>query len=230
VATATVVSHAIADFWAELAASDLSPDKRSAHIEALVELLESAGGAPASTGAGAANSTSDTDAIQDNPAREADALAAGLASSISIQAKVPRSTLGDARATLKALFHALPAAGPELGICLGPLLTSLERARAERHSARHKRFCSSEPKTRHCWSRQCRSRATPATFMRNSTTTSTPVISIAKSTTSERSNRNKNEGEETPAQDWSGTSAAQTGPGEVFATGKAVMTPPYARV
>ncbi|MGW8206242.1 MAG: hypothetical protein ACWGMY_04690, partial [Hyphomicrobiaceae bacterium] len=75
-ATATVVSHAIADFWAELAASDLSPDKRSAHIEALVELLKSAGGAPASAGAGAANSPSDTDAIRDNPAREADALAA----------------------------------------------------------------------------------------------------------------------------------------------------------
>lgn len=39
-----------------------------------------------------------------------------------------------------------------------------------------------------------------------------------------------NEVEETPAQDYSGTSAAQTGPGDVFATGKAVMTPPYPRV
>jgi hypothetical protein len=67
----------MADFWAELAASDLSPDKRSAHMEALVELLKSASGAPAPTGAGAANSPTDTDAIRDNPAREADALAAG---------------------------------------------------------------------------------------------------------------------------------------------------------
>jgi hypothetical protein len=39
-----------------------------------------------------------------------------------------------------------------------------------------------------------------------------------------------NEAEETPAQDWSGTSAAQSGPGDVFATGKAVMTPPYSCV